>query len=86
MFWTFLPFMAFIFLPIFLVVVILGLVKKSKKMKLVGGFGCVVSILLLFLGAGLQVVYSESIRAEMIEKQEKDLEDLLNTYRELDKS
>ena len=81
MFVVYLSLISLIAFPVFFVTIIVGLVKKNKKTKILGGIGCVASLLFFVVSISLQVVYSESIKEAVIETQQQDLQRFVDSHR-----
>ncbi len=67
--------------PIFFVLAIWGLIRKERKLKLIGGVGCVASMLLSV--SGMVFIFSniDKLKTEMQEQYQRDMEFMMKRYK-----
>ena len=65
-------------LPVFFVIAVCGVFKKNKRLKRIGGFGCVGAVLVFALGMVLTAIYSDTLREDLIDNQKQGIENIEN--------
>ncbi len=75
---VYLPVISLVVLPVFVVVLLLGVFKKNRKLRIMGSLGCLAAMLCFSLTAAKPITSSDSLNNESTTNHEQDWQKFLD--------